>query len=495
MGLLIERDTFTDDEYARFSARLAESIPALTRAIARPGFGKGPTTIGAELELFLVDQFGHPMPVNLEVLERCGDERLTIEINRFNLELNLTPQLLAGRPFAAVRADVEDALRKVRKSAAESGSRVATIGILPTLRQEDFSRNSLTPLPRYRALSNGIRRSRQGAPLHVNVAGEESVNLAWDDVTLEGANTSLQFHLRVTPQKFADAYNAAQIATAPVLALAGNSPFFLGKKLWDETRVALFRQATDDRGELPSDWRPPARVTFGRGWVRKGATELFAEAVALHTPLIPIVSEHSPREQVDAGLVPALDELRLHNGTVWYWNRAVYDPHEEGHLRIEFRALPAGPSVIDMVANGAFMLGLTLGLAENIERFLPGMPFMFARVNFHRAAKDGVAADLLWPTSIAPSPRPVRVTDLLPELLDIAASGLQSAGVEKDDYAPLLEIIRERAALRRTGARWQRHALASFEAHMSRQEALARVLDRYMTLSEEGRPVHEWPAG
>lgn len=493
MGTLIDRDTFEDAEYARFSERLAESIPALAKAIEQPGFGRGPSTIGAELELFLVDGLGHPMPVNLEVREKCGDERLTIEINRFNLELNLTPTLLAGRPFTAMQADTEDALKKVRKAANEAGARIATIGILPTLRQEDVGRNSLTPLPRYRALSNGVRRARQGAKLQISVAGEESVNLEWDDVTMEGANTSLQFHLRVSPERFADAYNAAQIATAPVLAMAANSPFFLGKKLWDETRVALFRQATDDRGELPSDWRPPARVSFGRGWLRRSATELFAEAVALHTPLIPVMGPISPRAEVEAGKVPSLEELRLHNGTVWYWNRAVYDPHQEGHLRIEFRALPAGPSVIDMMANGAFILGLTLGIAPNIDRYLPGMPFMFARVNFHRAAKDGLDADLLWPTAIAPSPRRVKLLDLLPELLDIAASGLQSAGVAKEEYAPLLDIIRQRAAMKLTGAKWQRRALAHYERDMSRQEALAKVLDKYMALSEEGRPVHEWP--
>ncbi|MBX5483779.1 MAG: glutamate--cysteine ligase [Myxococcaceae bacterium] len=495
MGLQIDRDEFTADDYAQFSERLAESIAVLRRAVERPGFGQGPATFGAELELYLVDQFGHPMPINLEVQQRCGDPRLTLELNRFNLELNLTPHPLAGRPFATLGAELEEALAKVEKCAAGAGARIATIGILPTLRQEDLGPNALTPVPRYRALSNGIRRIRNGEPLHIAVAGEESLQLVWDDVTPEGANTSLQFHLRIPPDEFADAWNAAQIATGPALALGANSPFFLGRKLWDETRVALFRQATDDRGELPADWRPPARVTFGRGWLRKGAPELFAEAVALHAPLIPIVSARAPRAELAAGGVPHLDELRLHNGTVWYWNRAVYDPTAEGHLRIEFRALPAGPSVVDMLANGAFLIGLTLGIQPNVERFLPGMPFVFARENFHRAAKDGVDAELLWPTDLAPSPRPTKVTDLLPDLLDLAARGLKAAGVEPEDFAPLLDIIRARAATRTTGARWQRRALANFEAHMPRGEAFARVLDRYLALSEEGRPVHEWEAG
>jgi hypothetical protein len=276
--------------------------------------------------------------------------------------------------------------------------------------------------------------------------------------------------------------------------VAGNSPLFLGRRLWDETRVALFRQAVDDRGEKhEGEWRPHARVSFGQGWVREGAYELFAEAVALHPPLLPVVGSESPLEAVAAGRLPRLDELRLHQSTVWSWNRAIYDPKDGGHVRVELRALPAGPSVVDMVANGAFLLGLTLGLRERLDALLPAMPFHHARGNFQRAACQGLDAEMLWPTEVAPSPRSVPVTELVPTLLPVARRGLLLGGVDPEEADAMLAIIERRVAARRTGARWQRQVLASLEARMSREDALVALTERYLHQAASGRPVHEWP--
>jgi hypothetical protein len=395
MGLAIDREEFSPEDYRRFSQRLAENLEALRAVLQRPGFGTGPRTVGAELEMFLVDSAGFPLPVNRQVLGQTVDPRVTLEINRFNLECNLRPSPLAGRPFTALREEFEDTLREVRRAAATQGPRVVVTGILPTLREADLGSSALTGVPRYRALSAAIRR-RRDAPFQVAIAGEDTLSLTWDDVTLEGANTSLQFHLRVAPGEFARVYNAAQLVTAPVLAVSANSPLFLGRRLWDETRVALFRQAVDDRGEPHGGGVvPPARVTFGHGWAREGALELFSEVVALYPPLLPVVGQESPLECVVRGQLPGLYELRLHQSTVWNWNRAIYDPKCGGHLRIEFRALPAGPSVVDMVANGALLLGLSLGLADRMDALLPAMPFVHARGNFIRAAKQGMDAVLL----------------------------------------------------------------------------------------------------
>ncbi|RKH88075.1 glutamate--cysteine ligase, partial [Corallococcus praedator] len=320
MGLAIQQEEFTPKEHERFVQRLAESLEALRALLRRPGFGVGPTTMGAELEVYLVDRAGYPLPVNQLVLAQSKDERLTLELNRFNMEMNVRPSLLAGRPFTALRAEFEDVLKELGRAAATQGARVAAIGILPTLRQADLGKGALTQQARYRALNAAIRKRRNG-PFQVAIAGDDALNLAWDDVTLEGANTSLQFHLRVAPEDFAHVYNAAQLATAPVLAAAGNSPLFLGKRLWEETRVALFQQATDDRGEGGDEVAHlHPRVTFGHGWVREGVHELFSEAVALYPPLLPVVGDESPMEVVAAGGVPGLGELRLHQSTVWSWN-------------------------------------------------------------------------------------------------------------------------------------------------------------------------------
>lgn len=494
MGMAIHQEDFRPEDHERFSRRLAESLEALRALLARPGFGAGAPTVGAELELYLVDRLGFPLPVNRAVLARAEDSRVTLELDAFNLEVNLRPCPLAGRSFSALRQEVESAVAAVRRAASTLGARVAVIGILPTLREADLGSGALTSEPRYRAMSTAIRQ-RRSAPFHVSIRGEEeALSLTWKDVTLEGANTSLQYHLRVAPGDFARMYNAAQLATAPVLAAAGNSPLFLGRKLWDETRVALFRQAVDDRGE-PGEggFQPHARVSFGHGWVREGAYELFAEAVALHPPLLPVSGDEPFRERVAAGEVPGLEELRLHQSTVWTWNRAIYDPKDGGHLRIEFRALPAGPTPVDMMANGAFLLGLTLALAERVDALLPALPFVHAYGNFIRAARQGLDAELLWPSSMAPSPQPLAATELVKRLLPEAREGLVRAGVDAEEADTLLGIIERRVVLRRTGATWQRQMLARLESQMPRPDALAAMLERYLQRSESGAPVHTWP--
>lgn len=492
MGLELDRDTFDAAEYARFSDRLRESLDALEVVLSREGFGEGPPTIGAELELNLVDAAGRAAPINRAVLAEARERRLTLEVDRFNLEINTDPVPLAGAAFGALGDQLEQVLAGTAGAAALHGARVALIGILPTLSEDELQSGSLTEGHRYRALSHGIRRLRR-ACFPIRIEGEDSLVVAGDDVTFEGANTSLQLHLRVLPRDFARAHDAAQIATAPALAAAVNSPFFLGRRLWHETRVALFRQSVDDRRDAcEDDWRP-ARVSFGHGWVRRGAFELFAQSVRLHEPLLPVLAAERPLEVVASGGMPQLSELRLHQGTVWRWNRAIYDASAGGHLRIELRALPAGPTVRDMMANAAFLLGLMLGLMPDVERMTQGLLFGHARRNFYEAARHGLDSELLWPVESVPSPQLLPALALIPDLLRVAERGLVEHGVDAAEAASLLSIVRARLAARRTGASWQRDAVAGV-ARLD-PELLRRLLERYLELSASGRPVHEWPAG
>jgi hypothetical protein len=366
------------------------------------------------------------------------------------------------------------------------------IGILPTLERRHLGASALTDAKRYRALAAGLLRIR-GEAFDIRIEGEDSLEVRSHELTFEGANTALQVHLRVEPAAVARTYNAAQAATAVVLAVAGNSPFFLGRRLWHETRVALFRQSVDDRGDArEDDWRP-ARVSFGHGWVRKGAQELFEEAVSLHEPVLPVLGGEEPLAVVSAGGVPDLSELRLHHGTVWRWNRAVYDPGDGGHLRIEMRALPAGPSVRDTVANAAFLLGLALGLAPRMDELAAGLTFGHARRNFYEAARHGLDAELLWPEAVAPSPRGSPARELARRLLPVAREGLVCAGVEAAEADAWLHIIEGRIESGTTGAVWQRRV---FERALSRQpapESLRTMLQRYLEQSEADAPVHTWP--
>jgi hypothetical protein len=497
MGVEVPRESFEEDEYRAFAEKLKLNLQALDLLSKRPAFGTGPASIGTELELNLVAEDGAPAMVNSAVLADVDDERLTLEVNRFNLEINARPCPLAGRPFSAMHAELGHALAAARRGARRHGARVAAIGILPTLERRHLGASALSEGKRYRALAAGLMRIR-GEAFDIRIQGEDEVSLRSHEVTLEGANTSLQVHLRVEPDAFARTYNAAQAATAVVLAVAGNSPFFLGQRLWHETRVALFRQSVDDRGDArDDDWRP-ARVSFGHGWVRQGARELFEEAVSMHEPVLPVLDAEDPLAVVNAGGVPALAELRLHHGTVWRWNRAVYDPGDGGHLRIEMRALPAGPSVRDTVANAAFLVGLSLGLAPHMDELVAGLTFGHARRNFYAAARQGLDAELLWPEAIAPSPRGSLARELAQRLLPVAQAGLCAHGVDSAEAEAWLSVIAGRLANGLTGAVWQRRvyarALEQGAANAAAgRAALGAMLERYLALSEADVPVHTWP--
>ncbi len=490
MGLEIEKDEFGAEDYARFAVRLREQLATLRELLTREGFGVGPATVGAELEMFLVDAQGRPVHRNEQVLRRTKDPRVTLELGRFNMEGNARPLPLAGRPFSGLAVELRQLEEEVRRAALSHQAKVAVIGILPTLTPSELGQHSMTDRARYRALAAGILGRREEAPLRVRIDGADPLDLEWDAMTLQGANTSFQVHLRVAPEDFARTYNAAQLAMGPALALCGNSPFFLGHALWEETRIALFKHATDDRADVfAAEWRSPARTSFGSGWVRQGAAELFEASVALHAPLLPVCAEE---EHSGEGEAPALAELRLHHGTVWTWNRAVYDPAGGGHLRIELRALPAGPTVEDMVANAALVLGLTLGLAEEVDGLLPAMPFAYAERNFYQGAKRGLAAQLLWPSPEAPSPREVAAPSLLTRLLPVAARGLARAGVEAGEIDHALGILSERLAAEMTGARWQRERVEALGGARD-LGARRKMLEEYLALSQSDVPVHRWP--
>jgi gamma-glutamyl:cysteine ligase YbdK (ATP-grasp superfamily) len=498
MGTDIDQEEFEEGDYSRFAERLGECLSALGQLLERPGFGAGPATLGAELELFLVDGAARPLPHNQAIRAAAADARVTVELDRFNLELNASPVQLAGRPFATLGGELNVLLDRVADAARHHAGRLALIGILPTLSRADLGPGVMTDVPRYRALNSGLRRLRQDR-FRIRVAGEDPLELATEDVALEGANSSFQVHLRVDPADFTRTYNAVQLATAPVLAVSGNSPTFLGHRLWEETRIAVFKQSVDDRhGHGPR--RRLARTALGTGWLRGGALELFAESVRLHQPLLP--ASHQPLLPVVGGpeqsggagwQAPPLDELRLHQGTVWRWNRAIYDPTSGGHLRIEMRALPAGPTVIDMLANAAFLIGLSLWLAGQDQQWTYALPFERADHGFYRAAQHGLSARLSWPAGHRDQMRTVAAAKLVPELVPAARHGLLQAGVAAAEADALLAVISARAASGQTGAVWQRATLAAARRRHDPERALAVMLNHYLQYAETGLPVHTWP--
>ena len=499
MGIEIDSDHFDEGDFARFRERLRVSLTMLEEVLARPGFGEGERMLGVELELFLVGDRAQPLAVSPQIVRDADSPQVTPEMGVYTIELSTPPVALADRPFAKLGAQLRGAMEGIRAQAAKYGARAVPISILPTLDHEHFGAGSITDLPRYRALAAGLRRLRD-APFQICIDGADPLELTTSGPAMEGANTAFQIHLQVTPREFAPLFNAAMMLTGPVLAAAANSPTFLGHRLWHETRIALFKQAGDDRPpDSAGTTMQPSRISFGNGWVRDGAAELFHESVALYEPILPVCSDGepgaSPRGPRD-GCAPPLTELRLHHGTVWKWNRPVYDPTGAGNLRIELRALPSGPTVDDMLANAAFLVGaiLDLGSHADLGRLLAAFPFALADRNFYRAAQLGLDAELGWPLAPGAAPAPVRARDLLLSLLPRAELGLMAAGVARSEIRHYLGIFERRVQSGMTGAVWQLRTLDALRARgVARDEARRQMLERYLRCSDGGQPVHAWP--
>jgi gamma-glutamyl:cysteine ligase YbdK (ATP-grasp superfamily) len=481
MGQFFQQESFSDNDHRIFRERLQRQLKDLRSLLIEPRFSQQACTIGAELEMYLIGDTGKPAPCNTQLMDLIKHPQLQEELNRFNLEFNLSPVAAAGNPFQNMETELTQMLDCLHSSAQQLGAKVVPIGILPTLKNEHLQRQFMTDLPRYRALTRQLS-DLKGEPFSVDINGQDSLKTTCDEVTLEGANTSFQVHLKVPSDRFAAMFNAAQLITPLVLALAGNSPTFLGKKLWQETRIALFKQSIDNRIRTLTQWRQPARVSFGQGWLREGAWELFSESVALYPPILPFLFDRQG----------AFDELCLHHGTVWSWNRAVFQPDPDAHLRIEYRTLPAGPTVVDMLANAALAIGWTVALADRIEDYLVKLPFQYAEYNFYRAAQQGLEAEILWPQPNQHQLTEMPAHQIIQSLLPLAAQGLAKIGVDNYEINRLIRVIEQRLETKQTGSRWQLNRLNKYLETHDNETALTLMLDDYIVNSREGHPVAQW---
>lgn len=491
MGQNIDKTQFSDQDYADFRHALNDNLRAFRTLLNQPGFGEGPQSYGSELELYLLDANAYPKPINEIILNDADDEQLTLELNQFNLEYNFLPLMNEAAPFSKMEQQMKSALGFLDDVTARHDSRILPIGILPTLRAQDMGRDAITDLTRYHVLADALRAKR-GEDFQIHIQGQDQLEMAWSDVSPEGANTSFQFHYRVSPTEFAGSYNAAQLTTPLALALAANSPFFLGQRLWQETRIALFKQSIDYRLEDSLEKHLPARVLYGLGWVRKSIYELLAESVYLFEPILPILSGNDSQAQLQSGIAPSLDELRLHQGSVWSWNRPIYDPHDNGHLRIETRAFPAGPTPANMAATAALISGFMKGLLPTIDELISGLPFRYAEQNFYRAAKYGLNAKLFWPNLKSGTLEERPVTELLHQLLPTAQRGLEELDIDASEIHKQLGLISDSLSAEMNGARWQRMIFAQLINQTDESQALTELVERYYQQYQIGKPIHEW---
>jgi hypothetical protein len=451
---------------------------------------------GLEVELNLVGTDLQPAPRGADVLDALGSSRFQTELGRWNLELNLPPRPLPGDQWRHLEQELLDELDTTRAKAHDHGAQLAVVGILPTLRAHHLGDDAISPEERYLVLNEQMLTSR-GEPLRIDITGGDLLAAApehlvadFDTIAPEAACTSMQLHLQVSPEAFPAYWNAAQCLAGVQLAVGANSPFLLGARLWAETRIPLFEQSCDVRPpELRNQGVRP-RVWFGERWITS-ALDLFTENSRYFPGLIPLTDDVDPLAELAAGRVPGLHELRLLNGTIWRWNRPVYDvARGMPHLRVENRVLPAGPTAVDMVANALFFYGLLRVLVDDERPLWSYMSFDAAHENFTGAASHGLDATLYWPGTGWIRPDELVLRKLLP----MAAEGLARWGVTAEVCARYLPVIERRCVARRTGASWQVDAVRALEARgADRADALHGMFARYLEHSAANEPVHAWP--
>jgi len=479
-----------DDRKMRdFTQALLADLRALAFMLEDGRIESSARRIGAEQEMFLVDRHMRPAPIALEVLSKANDPRLTTEIALFNLEANLPPIDLTGRCFQKMHAELTDVVSKARQAAAELGGEVLLTGILPTLRVSDLTLDNLTPLPRYHELNRAMKKLR-GEPFSIHIKGLDELHLKHDNMMMESCNTSFQIHFQVDPSRFVATYNTAQAITAPVLAATVNSPLLFGHRLWHETRLALFQHSADARSRAELARSQRTRVGFGRQWLRHSVIELLNDQIARFRPIMITQPDEDPMHVLARGEIPLLSALRLHNGTVWPWNRACYGVADGvAHLRIENRALPSGPTLEDETANTALFVGLMLALPEEYGDIAEQMDFDDAKANLFAAARHGLNSQLKWINGRSDSASTLILSDLLP----LARQGLSSVNVNPQDIDKYLGIIEERIRSGQTGAQWMLNAFSATDGPGPRDFRYRALTATMLQHQKKGSPIHTWP--
>ncbi len=491
MGTEVSAASFSREQRQKYREKVRLSLDVFEQMLQHAKFDADREMTGMEIELNLVDKEYEPKLDNATVLEAIENADYQTELARYNIEFNVAPTTLEGTTALSLEDDLRASLNEAERKANEVGAHILMIGILPTVMPEHFEGDWMSANTRYQALNDAVLAAR-GEDIYLDIEGSsgERLDRYADSLAPESACTSMQLHLQVDPSNFANYWNAAQVLAGPQLGVGANSPYFFGQQLWHETRIELFSQAADTRAvELKNQGVRP-RVFFGERWVTS-IFDLFEENVRYFPALLPELSDEDPQAVLESGGVPALAELKLHNGTVYRWNRPIYDTHgNRPHLRVENRVLPAGPSIIDVMANAVFYYGALRMLTQEDRPVWTRMSFVAAEDNFFSGARDGIESRLYWPGR-----GEIPVTELvLRHLLPLAHEGLTQWGVAPEVRDRYLSVIEGRCLSGRNGASWQIDTTRRLEERgLTRHEALRQMLVAYAENMHANAPVHTWP--
>jgi CBS domain-containing protein/gamma-glutamyl:cysteine ligase YbdK (ATP-grasp superfamily) len=476
------------EQRKQFVTSILRDMKALELMLERDMFDCETTRIGAEQEFCFVDKYLRPSMVGLELLKELDDEHFTTELAKFNLEANLDPVAWGGNALRTMEAQLTMLMDKVSKLAKEHGSRVVLTGILPTIRKGDLEFENITPFQRYRALNDAMVKMR-GGDFEFYIKGTDELITKHSTMLFEACNTSFQIHLQIKPQEFVDKYNWAQAIAGPVLAVCTNSPLLFGKRLWDETRIAVFEQTVDLKNMQNPERELKSRVDFGTDWLKESVTEIFKYDIAYYKLLLAGDIQEDSLDELKRGQIPKLRALSLHNGTIYKWNRPCYGiTNGKPHLRIESRYIPAGPTVIDEMANAAFWLGLMEGMPDDIGQIHDQLDFDFAKLNFLKAAQVGLGAQFKWTDGRVRTAEDLLLNTLIP----LSRAGLAKVNTPQEDIDRYMNIIEGRVKNHQTGSIWTNHSFTKLKRNTSVEEALVAVTAGMIKRQDTNEPVHTW---
>jgi len=474
-----------------FMQHLLNDVQALEYMLDNDMFETGIKRIGAEQEMCLVNEYWKPATNAMEILKDLKQyDWVETELARFNLETNLEPRVFKGDCLSKMEEELNTNLNIIRKVAKEKhNTEILLTGIMPTLRKSDLGMHNLTPKKRYAALMEAINSQLNGNSYELRLAGIDELLVKHDSPLLEACNTSFQVHLQTEPKDFVKMYNISQLLAGPVMAVAANSPILFGKRLWHETRIALFQQALDTRSKHDHLRERSPRVTFGNDWLNESIMEIYREDIARFRVLISSDISENAFEMLKDGKIPSLRALQVHNGTVYRWNRPCYGIGGGiPHLRIECRVLPAGPTVVDEMANAALWLGAMEGIAIKYGDVTKEIGFEDVRDNFVKAARTGIDSKFTWFGD-----QKITACDLLlNEIIPLARLGLESNGVNKYDIERYLNIIGARAKKHMNGARWMLRSFTDLAKKTNKDEAVSILTATIIQNQKTGKPLHEW---
>ena len=475
MGEEIQYSRFNKTDYQQFVARLKQETTLLKSWFDNNRFSTSPLTAGYELEAWLIDQQAKPNAINKEFLEQANNALLSPELAKFNVELNVEPERLSHDVLSTFENKLDILWQQCSETAQSLNSNILGIGILPTLQDNELTLDNISLLDRYKALNEQVLRQRNGVEIELNINGDDHLQLSHKDVMLEAAATSLQIHIQVPQDMAIRYYNASILLSAPMVAISANSPCLFGHRLWQETRIPVFEQSVPTGGYGGAANGPVHRVSFGSDYARDSLFECFQENLE-HFPILLPVQYQSADEEVR--------HLRLHNGTIWRWNRPLigFDDDQTPHLRIEHRVCASAPSNLDNIANIAFFYGLVHYYATQEKPPEYDIDFAHAKNNFYRAAQNGLKNKTRWLDGKTDSLQKI----ILEKLLLQAETGLYKLGINENDTKRYLSIIEQRCNKNRTGSQWQLNFL---NAHQDDRTLLTL---NYLKNQMTGQPIHEW---